>query len=102
MELEQLISEVKSVIPKVGYSDRINKIRNLGDLNSGKVDFSYDDYSFTDHSDHSNHSDWDNYRPKPQSNKVMLKLKTITLKTVSDANAHTDHSDHNDFNDYKE
>ncbi len=99
MELEQLIADVHSVNPKTGFTERLKKVRAAVDVDGNIINLQTVD--FTNHEDHSNHSDHDNNRPKPKSDSKLLKLKTITLKMVSEINAHYDHGDHNDFTDTK-
>jgi hypothetical protein len=98
MEFEKLILEVTSTKPKPGFSERLIKIREIAEINGNAINL--ESVDFGNHEDHSNHSDWDNRTRKPgTSSGKLLKLKTVTLKAVSEICAHTDHGDHNDFTD---
>ena len=99
MELEQLIADVNSVQPKNGFTDRLKTIRDAVKVQDGAINL--ETVNFENFESHTNHSDHDNNRPKPKSNGNLLKLKTITLKMISEINSHYDHSDHNDFTDVK-
>lgn len=100
MEIEQLIADVNSVRPKVGFTKRLKKVRELVEVDGTIINL--ESANFDSHEDHSNHSDWDNRTRKPETTGKLLKLRTITLKAVSEICGHTDHSDHNDFTDTRE
>jgi hypothetical protein len=100
MEIEQLIADVNSVQPKNGFKDRLKKIRDAVKVQDGTINL--EAVSFENFESHDNHSDWDNRTRKPETAGKLLKLKTITLKAVSEICGHTDHSDHNDFTDTRE
>lgn len=100
MELEQLIEDVKAVTPKTGFSERLKTVRSAVNVNGSLIKL--ESVDFANHEDHSNHMDVENSTRGSQPSGKLLKLKTITLKAVSEICGHTDHSDHNDFTDTRE
>lgn len=100
MDLELLISDIDAIQAKPGFSNRLNTVRGIITAKGGVINLESTDFS--NHEDHDNHSDWDNRKRTPVEMNKRVKLKTITLKAVSEICGHTDHSDHNDFSDSRE
>ena len=96
MELEKLINEIQTTEPKPGFKKRLEKVRAI--VSSDGTVLNLESVTFENFESHTNHSDWDNRTKSPAPLGKLVRLKTITLKAVSEITGHTDHSDHNDFN----